>query len=148
MLIYRLNYAIDFTYGVLVEIAKSVLGETEIDLTTGFVNVIWQDDANEFALRCFGYCASPPEVLNVTGGEVISVKWLAEEFGKKFGKKPLFIHEEAPTALLSDAAKAHKLFGKPRTSIHKMIEYVALWLEEGGELIDKPTHFQERQGNF
>ena len=29
-----------------------------------------------------------------------------------------------------------------------MIEQLAAWLEQGGETIDKPTHFQERKGNF
>ena len=52
VLIYRLNYAIDLRYGVLLEIAKSVLNEKPIDLSTGNANVIWQGDANEYALRC------------------------------------------------------------------------------------------------
>lgn len=148
MLIYRLNYAIDFTYGVLVEIAKSVLNNNEIDLTTGFVNVIWQDDANEYALRSFKHCTSPPEILNITGSEIISVKWLAEEFGRQFNKNPIFINKEAPTALLSNAAKAHEIFGNPKTPLLKMIDYVASWIKEGRELMNKPTHFQERKGNF
>src|SRR5690625_5116774 len=81
VLIYRLNYAIDMRYGVLHEVASSVNEGRAIDLTTGYVNVIWQGDANEIALRSLRHCTSPANVLNVTGPEVISVRWLAEEFG-------------------------------------------------------------------
>ena len=49
--IYRLNYANDVTYGVLLEIAKSVKEEKPIDLSMGYFNAIWQGDANEIALR-------------------------------------------------------------------------------------------------
>src|SRR5215831_19063202 len=51
ILIYRLNYANDINYGVLVEIAKSVNDEKEIDVSMGHVNIIWQNDANEIAIR-------------------------------------------------------------------------------------------------
>lgn len=148
MLIFRLNYAIDFKYGILVEIGKSVLNQDAIDVTTGYVNVIWQRDANEYALRSLMHCETPARVLNITGPETVSVHWLAEEFGKRFNKKPAFIGHEASTALLSNASKSYEIFGQPKTSLAKMIDNVAIWLEEGGELINKPTHFQERKGNF
>ncbi len=147
-LIYRLNYAIDFQYGVLLEIARSVIADQPIDLTTGFVNVIWQGDANEIALRSFHYCDTPARVLNVTGPETVSVRWLAEQFGAHFGKKPLFVNEPQPTALLSNASLAHELFGYPRVTLRKMVGLIATWVAHGGKTIDKPTHFQERKGKF
>lgn len=148
VLIYRLNYAVDFRYGVLVEIAKSVLAEKAIDLTTENVNVIWQGDANEIALRSLRHCTSPATVLNVTGPEILSVRWIAQRFGALFNKEPQFINQPAPTALLNNASACHKLFGYPRTSIREAIEITAKWLQEGGELWNKDTHFQERKGNF
>lgn len=148
VLIYRLNYAIDFRYGVLLEVAKSVLAEKPIDLSTGFVNVIWQSDSNETAIRSFLHCASPPKLLNATGPETVPVKWLAEEFGKHFGKTPQFIGEPQQTALLSNAAESFKLFGYPKVTLKQMIEITASWLLEGGETINKPTHFQERKGQY
>lgn len=147
-LIFRLNYAIDFRYGILLEIAMSVLDEKEIDLTTGHVNVIWQGDANEYALRSIKLCDSPPKILNVTGPETVSVRWLANQFGVYLGKKPRFTGQEQPTALLSNAAQAHKIFGYPKTTLQKMIEIVALWLTKGGAVLNKPTHFQERKGAY
>ncbi len=147
-LIYRLNYAIDLRYGVMLEIAKSVLAEKPIDLTTGNVNVIWQGDANEIAIRSLLHCESPANILNVTGPETLSVKWLAEQFGLLLDKKPTFVNEIQPNALLNNASKAHKLFGYPRVTVRQMIEMTVAWLNAGGKTINKPTHFQERKGQF
>lgn len=147
-LIYRLNYAVDFKYGVLLEIAKSVRSRQPIDLRTGHVNVIWQGDANEIALRALLHCQAPAKLLNVTGPETVSVKWLANQFGLLFGQEPVFTGEPQDTALLSNASEAHRLFGYPRVTLKQMIELVYQWLVEGGELVEKPTHFQERAGKF
>lgn len=148
MLLFRLNYAIDMRYGVLLEIAKHVIEGRPIDLTMGSVNVIWQGDANEYAIRSLLHCDSPPKTLNVTGPETISVRWLANEFGQRFGKTPLFEQEEQETALLNNASKAHKLFGYPSVSLQEMIDMTATWMLNDGEMYDKPTHFQERKGEF
>lgn len=147
-LIYRLNYAIDLRYGVMLEIAKAVLADKPIDLTTGNVNVIWQGDANEIAIRSLLHCETPANILNVTGPETLSVKWLAEQFGLLLDKKPTFVNEIQPNALLSNASKAHKLFGYPRVTVRQMIEMTVAWLQAGGKTINKPTHFQERKGQF
>lgn len=147
-LIYRLNYAIDLRYGVLLEIAKTVLNDKPVDLTTGNVNVIWQGDANEYALRCFRHCNVPAKILNVTGPETVSVKWLAQQFGLLMNKQPQFVNEIQPTALLSNASLAHQLFGYPRVTLRQMIELTVEWLQGGGATINKPTHFQERKGQF
>ncbi|WP_047983341.1 NAD-dependent epimerase/dehydratase family protein [Ornithinibacillus californiensis] len=148
ILLYRLNYAIDMRYGVLLEIAKQVFNDKPVDLTTGHVNVIWQGDANEYALRSLLHCSTDPAILNITGPETISVRWLAEEFGRHFNKEVTFVNSETPTALLNNAGKAHKLFGYPSTSLQQMVEWTADWLKNDGQMIDKPTHFQERQGAF
>lgn len=148
MFIYRLNYANDVAYGVLLEIAKSVKEEGEIDLSMGNVNVIWQGDANEIAIRALLHCSTPPRVVNVTGPEMISVRWLANEFGKIFGKSPKFSGIESSDALLSNAAECFKLFGYPNVSLKQMVELIGCWVAEGGKTINKPTHFQERKGEF
>lgn len=147
-LIYRLNYAIDLRYGVMLEIAESVLAERPIDLCTGSVNVIWQGDANEIAIRSLLHCQTPANILNVTGPETLSVKWLAEQFGLLLNKKPTFVNEIQPNALLNNASKAHRLFGYPRVTVRQMIEMTVAWLEAGGKTLNKPTHFQERNGEF
>ena len=148
LLIYRLNYANDVSYGVLLEIARAVKEERPIDLSMGHVNVIWQGDANEIALRALHHCAVPAKILNVTGPETISVRWLAEQFGNLFGQSPLFTGREQETALLSNAAEAFRLFGYPKISLKLMLELLVQWINEGGKTLNKPTHFQERNGQF
>src|SRR5665647_768354 len=148
LLIYRLNYANDLRYGVLVEIAKSVKEKKSIDISTGQVNVIWQGDANEIALRSLLHCSIPAKKLNVTGPETASIRWIAGEFGKIFKETPVFSGQEEPTALISNAAESFRLFGYPRVSLKEMIELTAEWLLHDGTTIYKPTHFQERKGQY
>ncbi len=148
ILIYRLNFAVDVTYGVLVEVASSVIEQREIDLSMGHFNVIWQNDANEIALRSLHHCSVPAKLLNVTGPETISLRWCAEEFGRLMDKKPLFKNEEQPTAYLNNAAESFRLFGYPRTTLKQMMELLADWMISGGKKLNKPTHFQERKGKY
>ncbi|MGG1663162.1 NAD-dependent epimerase/dehydratase family protein [Brevibacillus sp. NRS-1366] len=148
MLHFRLNYAIDMKYGVLLEIARSVYERRPLDLSMGQVNVIWQGDANEMAIRSLELCSTPPQLLNITGPETTSVRWLAEQFAARFHVEPVFVNQEQDTALLSNASKAHQLLGYPRVSLGQMIDWTAEWVAAGGETSNKPTHFQERQGEF
>lgn len=148
MVHFRLNYANDLRYGVLLEIAKAVKEQRPIDLSMGHANVIWQGDANEMAIRSLLHCDSPPNVINITGPETVSIRWLGEYFGKKFAVEPIFVNEERVTALLSNASKSHKLFGYPKVSLRQLIDWTAEWIENGGQTINKPTHFQERKGGF
>jgi nucleoside-diphosphate-sugar epimerase len=148
MLLFRLNYAIDLRYGILLEVATAIKEQRPIDLSMGYVNVIWQGDANEAALRSLALCDSPPRILNVTGPEMVSVRWLAQRFGELLGIEPVFVNEEQDTALLSNAARAHGLFGYPKVPLQQMIEWTANWVEMGGPVLGKPTHFQEREGEF
>lgn len=148
VLIYRLNYAVDFRYGVLMEIGKSVLKNIPIDLSSENVNVIWQGDANEIAIRSLLHTQSPAKILNVTGPETLSVRWIAKQFGKILDRSPSFVNQAEGTALLNNASECHRLFGYPRVTIREIIEINAQWLLQGGDLWDKPTHFQERGGQF
>jgi nucleoside-diphosphate-sugar epimerase len=147
-LIFRLNYANDVSYGVLLDIARSVKDDEPIDLSMGYVNVIWQGDANERALRSLIHCQVPPKILNIAGPEILSVRWVAEEFGRMFGLVPNFLNEEESTALLSNAAESFKLFGYPKVPLKIMMDIMAQWINQGGKTLNKPTHFQERKGQF
>lgn len=146
--IFRLNYAVEMRYGVLLDVASSVWAGEPIDLRNGFANVIWQGDANAIALRALEHVATPPLVLNVTGPEIVSIRALAVRFGQLLGKEPIFSGVEQPDALLSDAGLAHKLFGYPRVPLGQVIAWVARWVQSDGPTLKKPTHFQTRDGKY
>jgi nucleoside-diphosphate-sugar epimerase len=148
VVILRLNYAIDLRYGVLLDIGTAVFERRPVDLRMALVNVIWQGDANSVCLRSFAHCQSPPMVVNLTGPETLSVRYIAEEFGRRFNLQPVFLSEELPTALLSNAAKAHQLFGYPAVTASEMIDWIAAWISLGGSRLNKPTHFEVRDGKF
>lgn len=147
--ILRLNYAIDLRYGVLHDVARRVWAGEPIDLTMGNVNAIWQGDACGAALRCLALAKSPPLVLNLTGPETVSVRYLATRFAEILGRPtPSFVGDEAQTALLSNASLAHGLLGYPRVPLERMVRWVAEWVRRGGRTLSKPTHFEARDGRF
>jgi nucleoside-diphosphate-sugar epimerase len=148
MAILRLNYAVEMRYGVLVDLARRVQAGVPIDLRMGQLNAIWQADANAAALSAFGHTASPPLVVNIAGPELLSVRRLAEQLGALLGRPVAFQGGESPDSLLSNGQLGHRLFGYPRVGIAQLIGWTADWLRRGGETLDKPTHFDVRDGKF
>ncbi|MFN0165847.1 MAG: NAD-dependent epimerase/dehydratase family protein [Bryobacteraceae bacterium] len=146
--ILRLNYAIDLRYGVLLDIGRKVFDRQPVDLAMGHVNVIWQGDANSICLRSFALASTPPTILNLTGPETASVRWIARRFGEMFGVDPVFDGAEGPAALLNNASKCHGIFGYPTVTLEQMIVWVAAWIGLNGRVLNKPTHFEVRDGKF
>ncbi len=144
----RLNYAVEARYGVFVDIATKVRNGTPLSLEMGYVNTIWQGDANSVCFRALATCETPANILNLTGPEVLSVRSIAERFGERFGSKPSFEGAEQPVAFLNDASTCHALFGLPRVSPDEVIELVASWLSKGGTTHGKPTKFEVADGRF
>jgi uncharacterized protein YbjT (DUF2867 family) len=148
MALLRLNYTAEMRYGVLVDLARKVWSGQAIDLTMGHVNVIWQGDANAMALCALEHATSPPLVVNLAGPELLSVRRLAEDFGLLLDRPVVFEGEEAPDAYLSNGQLGHRLFGYPRVSVQQMVHLIADWVRRGGTSLDKPTHFEVRDGKF
>jgi nucleoside-diphosphate-sugar epimerase len=147
-LLFRLNYAVDLRYGVLVDIARKVYAGQPVDVTVAHFNVIWQGDANSYALRSLSLCAAPPRVLNVTGPEICSVRETAEYFAARFQRRAIWQGEDAGIALLNNAAVCHQLLGAPEVSLQELREMVAHWVETGGASLQKPTKFEVTDGKF
>jgi hypothetical protein len=147
-LLFRLNYAVDLRYGVLVDIARKVFAGAPVQVGVPAFNVIWQRDANSYALRSLEYCATPPRILNVTGPEILRVREVANWFAARFGRECNFEGKEATTALLSDATACFQLMGAPEVTAEQLAEAVASWIEAGGASLDKPTHFEVSDGRF
>jgi nucleoside-diphosphate-sugar epimerase len=144
----RLNYAVELRYGVLFDLGRKVFERRPINLSMGSVNVIWQGDANSVCLRAFDLCSSPPSILNVTGPETIPVRQAARRFGELFGIEPIFEGLEAENALLNNAARCHQFFGYPSVTVGEILDWTAKWIAMGGASLDKPTHFEVRNGAF
>ena len=114
----------------------------------GHVNVIWQGDANDWALRCLAHASAPPFVVNVTGRETLAVRELAERFGELLRRAPTFTGSGgAGRAAEQRLARAFAV----RPSVRLDINAARLGRRLGAvrpPLLGKPTHFEERTGAF
>jgi nucleoside-diphosphate-sugar epimerase len=146
-LMFRLNYAVELRYGVLVDVADKVRRGEPIDLTMGAFNWIWQGDAVARAIQCLAHAANPPKALNVTGPKV-AIRHIAEEFGRIFGRAPVLMGHEAGSAWLADPAESLRLFGPPTVSLAQIMPMIATYLSGGGRMLGRPTHFETRDGKF
>ena len=122
--------------------------ERAIDLAMGHVNVIWQADANAHSIQALAKTSSPAAILNIAGQEILRVRDIATRFAELFNKEPRFTGTESPDALLNNASATHQLFGRPLTSIDQALAWTADWVLRNGPTLDKPTHFESRDGKF
>ena len=148
LLTVRLFYAAELRYGIIRDIAGRVHAGEPVDLTTGHVNQIWQGDANAWLARSFPLCSTPPEVLNMTGPEVLSVRDIAAAAGAEMGRRPVFAGSEAQTSLLGNAARLIERLGPPQIAVETMIRWTARWVVMGGRSLGMPTHYEVRSGRF
>lgn len=146
--IYRLNYACELRYGVIADIAQTIAAGQPVDVTMPAVNVIWQRDSNAWSWQALSLASTPAEIINGTGPETLSTRYIAEQLAREAGWDLEITGEEADTALLSNAAKCHALFGYPSVAPATIIEWVAAWVSGGGRALGKPTKFQRRDGGF
>jgi dTDP-4-dehydrorhamnose reductase len=146
--IFRLNYACDLRYGVLVDIAQRILAGEPVDLSMGHFNTIWQGDANAMALRSLEFASSPPWIVNATGPETLSVRAVAQRLATRLDRTARFSGAEAGTALLSNTQLGIERLGPPRVDAELLIDWVADWVARGGTSLGKPTHFESRDGRF
>lgn len=143
----RLSYAIDMRYGVLHDVAQKVMRRETIDLAMGHANVIWQGEANDWALRTLAHCTTPTTPLNLSGPRV-SIREVAHALGERLEVAPVLVGEQAPTAWLVDCSEAFRLFGPPRVSLNRMLDWTADWVQRGGASLHKPTHYEARDGQY
>jgi len=146
-LLFRLFYAVDLRYGTLVDVARRVRAGEAVSLAASHVNAIWQGDASSYAFRGLSLCESPPRPLVVTGPEAVSVREIAKDFARRFGKRVRFEGDPGP-ALLGDSSLCLSLLGPPEVSLARLLDWVAAWVEQGGRSLGKPTHFEATDGRF
>lgn len=146
--IVRLNYATEMRYGVLVDLAQKVWRNEPIDLAMGYFNCIWQQDANNIALRSLRLADVPARPINMTGLETLSVRDVAQRLASLLDREVSFTGVEGEVALLSNAAHTAELLGPPKTTIDQLLEWTADWIRSDGPTYNKPTHFEVRDGKF
>ncbi|MCO5071745.1 MAG: NAD-dependent epimerase/dehydratase family protein [Rhizobiaceae bacterium] len=144
----RLSYAIDMRYGVLHDVAHAVQTGEPVQIDSGHCNVIWQGDANDIALQSLAHADNPPFVLNLSGPELVSVRRLAEKFGERFGKAPVFDGKEQDKAWIVDTSLQQQMFGYPSVPLPRLIDWTAKWMADGQRSLGKPTHFEVRDGSY
>ena len=147
LLLYRLFYACDLRYGVVTEIARRVLEGEPVDVTTGWVNVIWQGDANRLALRGLLMANNPALALNVTG-PMVRVREVAERIGAQACVLPQFIGEEQSDALIGNVDRLAEYLPYTALPLDTLCAWAVAWIRQGGRLLSKPTKFEVRDGRF
>ncbi|MSU60826.1 MAG: NAD-dependent epimerase/dehydratase family protein [Pedosphaera sp.] len=143
----RLNYAVELRYGVLLDIAQRVWAGQPVDLAASRFNSIWQGDANDMILRAFPLTSSPASSWNLTG-PCLRVREIAFQFGEILGRAPVFTGEESNTALLSNPQRLYSHLGPPSTPLGDILRWTAHWVQSGGRCLNKPTHFEVRDGQY
>ena len=147
LLLYRLFCACDLRYGVVTEIARRVLEGEPVDMTTGWVNVIWQGDANRLALRGLLVTNNPALALNVTG-PMVRVRELAECIGRHAGVAPSFTGEAQADALIGNVDRLAEYLPYTALPLDTLCAWAVAWIRGGGRLLSKPTRFEVRDGKF
>ena len=134
-------------YGVLHDLARKLQAGETIDLAMGHANIIWQGEANDWILRSLAHCTCPTTPLNLSG-PAISIRTAAQGLADRLGVPARFAGQEARTAWLIDSRQAFDLFGPPQVGLERMLDWTADWVRRGQDSLDKPTHFEARDGHY
>jgi nucleoside-diphosphate-sugar epimerase len=144
----RLFYALDLRYGVISDIARMVAAGETIPLANGCFNCIWQGDANELIIRSLALASSPPTAWNLCQPALFFVRATATRLGELIGREPRFSGTESASALTGNPARLCEALGAPRTPMDSILRWTAHWIQSGGRSLNKPTHFEVRDGNY
>ena len=147
LLLYRLFYACDLRYGVVTDIALKVLSGTPVALDAGFVNVIWQGDANRLALRALTITSTPATALNVTGA-IVSVREIGERVAGHANVRAQFTGTESEHALLGNISALTRTLPHAALPLDTLCAWAVAWIRADGRLLNKPTKFEVRDGKF
>ena len=144
----RLSYALDLRYGVLHDVGARLRDGQPVNLGMSTASVIWQGDACDLILRTLEHTAAPPLTLNVSGLAPIRIRDVAVAMGDLLEVEPEFEGAESDSALFVDCRRMADLVGEPMTPLEPVLRWTAGWLQAGGRTLDKPTHFEVRDGRF
>lgn len=148
LVLLRLYYAVDLRYGVVVDIARKIYAGKPVELANGCFNCIWQGDANEMILRSLSLADCPPVARNLCIPEIFQVRQVATRLGTLLDRPVKFHGTEATTALLGDASRICAELGEPQVGMETMLRWTAHWVKYNGRDLNRPTHFEIRDGKY
>jgi len=99
-------------------------------------------------IRSLALASTPPSAWNLCRPEVFRVRNVAAELGELMGAAPLFKGNSTDTALLGNPTRLCEALGTPATSIEQIVRWTADWVKSGGRNLDRPTHFEVRDGIY
>jgi len=143
----RLCYACDLRYGVLTDLATRIYAGQPVPLANGYANVIWQGDANAFALRALTLASTNAPALNLSG-PIVSVRALAELLAQRMGVTAQFIGSEAADALVVNIDALQARLPDEPMPLGMLVDWSASWVQRGGRVLGKPTKFDVRGGAY
>ncbi len=146
--IFRLCFAIGLNYGVLCDIGEDLRANRPIRIENACFNYIWQGSANEYAIRALLHAESPAVKMNISGPEIVSIRYAAERIGKGLGIEPTFVGEPQNDAYLVNTMKCIETFGYPAYSAGQLMDMQVDWFLSNGKTLNKPTHFEARNGKY
>jgi hypothetical protein len=129
------------------DLAQKLIARQPIDLAMGHANIIWQGEANDWTLRSLAHCETPTSPLNLSGPPV-AIREAAEGLAQRLGVEAVFTGREADTAWLIDCSRAFELFGPQQVTLSRMLDWTADWVRRGMASLNKPTHFEARDGKY
>lgn len=130
----RLSHAVELRHGLLCDIAGKIWNGVPVDVSGGFANAIWQGDASNQILRSLELAAAPAKIINVTGPETFAIRDVAHRLGRLLGKPVIVSGEENGSVRLNNARYANALFGNPAVPLGRILEWIAHWVKNGGEI--------------
>ena len=80
--------------------------------------------------------------------EKATMRELAQALAQRLGVQPVFTGNEAPTAWLVDIGEAQRLFGPPAVPLASMLDWTADWVSRDMASLNKPTHYEARDGKY
>ncbi|MEP6763585.1 MAG: NAD-dependent epimerase/dehydratase family protein [Gemmatimonadaceae bacterium] len=147
LLLYRLFYACDLRYGVVTDIALRIFRGEPVSLLTRAVNVIWQGDANNLALRSLNSATIPGVAVNVTG-KIVLVKTIAERIAQRLEREPTYVEDTRGDLLLANTDRVQNIMPYNGLALETLCDWAADWVHSGSELLNKPTKYDVRDGKF
>jgi hypothetical protein len=93
------------------------------------------------------HCTAPASGLNVSG-PAVRIRDVAQGLAARLNVEPIFTGSEAATAWLVDIGEALRLFGAPSVAMDVLLDWTADWVERDLASLNKPTHYEARDGKY